>query len=726
MTEKIKNNGFIFLSLILLISLLSYIVLFPLSVFAQETPETEPSAPALQEFEDTLQSLEEPVTEVTEEDLSDISLKADFITYEVVNEEDLIIAKNGVFFKYQDIEINTEYLSINLTTNQLFASGKVIFIQEDSETQCEELAYNWDTKKTILSQVKGEITGEGIKGSLYYRGEKLENFPETVKITGGNFTTCDLEEPHYHIVATEMTIYPKDKIIARNISWYEGNIKIISLPYFLVFLDRKTQMPILPKIGQNSSDGWFVKANFNYYVNEESYGTFYFDWFEEKGIGIGAEHTLEIGKNKGNPGETSIYLYLLKNKKTDNFRITGEADYSQNFENDIDARINLDYTGIRNNSSDPFDNTLKSQFNLEKDGEKYNLDVVGKYTFKGEGFDDLDIDGKITLKHQYNISDTLKSNLTLVYTEDNPSDDEADLEFEPKLNLKFTGDGYTLNLLAEKRIDLDDDNYTGENISKIIDRMPEFTFNKQSETIGDTKISYDLEASIARFYEASTGTDSTRGEYIVNLKRQISFGDDITLTPSGTFRQDVYSSGEARYLVGGKLVLKAAYSPYVSSTVTYNYNKSEGPTPFNFDVISPLSSRINGNLSLTPTEKIKLDLSTNYNFVTDSFGSLVAKLEYTPEDDWKLNFNTSYDLNDMEWNKRINSQLDLQLTDAWRVKYKGAIDLEDFKLTNSVVGITRDLHCRELTINYKQSSKSIWVEFFIKAFPTEKITIGGN
>ena len=90
-----------------------------------------------------------------------------------------------------------------------------------------------------------------------------------------------------------------------------------------------------------------------------------------------------------------------------------------------------------------------------------------------------------------------------------------------------------------------------------------------------------------------------------------------------------------------------------------------------------------------------------------------------------MNFSSSYNLNSKEWNKRVNSQLDLQVTDDWRVKYKGVIDLNDFKLTNSVVGITRDLHCREFTINYKQATKSIWVEFYIKAFPTEKITLGG-
>ncbi|GAI72152.1 unnamed protein product, partial [marine sediment metagenome] len=244
--------------------------------------------------------------EAAEEEL-DISLTAEYITYEKIEGEDLIIAKDGVQLKYQEIEVKAEYLKINLTTDLLFASGEVYFLQDETETYCEELTYNWETKKIILLRLKGEITGKGIKGKLYYQGEKMENFPETVEIAEGSFTTCELEEPHYHIVAKEMIIYPKDKIIVRNISWYEGKTKIITLPYFLIFLDRKTQQPILPKIGQNSADGWFVKTNFNYYVDEKSYGTFYIDWLEKKGIGTGIEHTWEIG-SQDYPGETSLYL----------------------------------------------------------------------------------------------------------------------------------------------------------------------------------------------------------------------------------------------------------------------------------------------------------------------------------------------------------------------------------------------------------------------------------
>ncbi|MCJ7789743.1 MAG: hypothetical protein MUP69_06090 [Candidatus Atribacteria bacterium] len=702
---------------------------FILISFAQETGEiietieTQEKPPA----EEIIKTENIKETE-TEEEL-DLSLKADYISYEKIEEEDLIIAKGGALLKYQDIEVKADYLKINLTTHLLFASDKVLFKQDETETYCEELSYNWKTKKIILLKLKAELTGEGIKGKIYYQGEKMENFPETVELTEGSFTTCDLEEPHYHIIAKEMIIYPKDKIIARNISWYEGKTKIITLPYFLIFLDRKTQLPILPKIGQNSTEGWFIKTNFNYYIDEKSYGTLYIDWMENKGLGIGLKQTWEIG-DQNNVGETSLYLYQIKEKSTDNFNLTGEIKYSQEFENNIKTQVTLNYSGSKAEGGELLSNNLISQFTLDKQGEKYTLKITGKYDFSGTGLgkEDLSINGNIKLNYNYAFNDNLNSALSLLYMDKNPAGQEvADLELTPKWEIQYRGEGYTLNMVTEKRFDLEGDSYTGETLSKIIDRLPEIVFKKNPTALGDTKITYNIDASVGHFYEAATEEDNWRGEYIVNLDRPFNLSKNITLTPSGIFQQDVYLTGEARYLVVGKIDLKASSeNNFISSTLSYNYNKSEGPTPFNFDYISPLTNTITGNLTLTPSEKIKLDLSTNYNFVTEDFGNLVAKLEYKPKDDWKMNFSSSYNLNSMEWTKQINSTLDLQLSDDWRIKYKGVVDLDGFKLTNSVVGITRDLHCREITINYKQVTKSIWVEFFITAFPTEKITLGGQ
>ncbi|OGD37562.1 hypothetical protein A2V94_06020 [Candidatus Atribacteria bacterium RBG_16_35_8] len=161
---KTKNVG-IFLAIFTLILGINLGVFhsgFTLVSFAQETMEAQ-EAPVTEEAVNIEETV---IAEETEEEL-DISLTAEYITYEKIEGEDLIIAQEGVELKYQDIEIKAEYLKINLTTHLLFASGEILFKQDKTETKCEELTYNWKTKKTILLRLKGELTGEGIKGKVY-------------------------------------------------------------------------------------------------------------------------------------------------------------------------------------------------------------------------------------------------------------------------------------------------------------------------------------------------------------------------------------------------------------------------------------------------------------------------------------------------------------------------------------------------------------------------------
>ncbi|GAH55918.1 unnamed protein product, partial [marine sediment metagenome] len=299
-------------------------------------------------------------------------------------------------------------------------------------------------------------------------------------------------------------------------------------------------------------------------------------------------------EDDNNSGDASFYLYQIKEKNSDITNVTGKIDYQQNITDNLKTQFVLNYSGNKTPGEELSPNSINSQLNInyDKKEDKYSLKLTGKYKFNGTGLgsENLSIDGNIKVKHNYTINDKLSSALTLTYTDKNPaSQEEADLELTPKWELKYKGDGYTLNLTTKKRFDLDGDNYTDENISNIINRLPEFVFKKSSATIGETKITYNIDGSVGHFYEAATEEDNVRGEYIINLKRPFELGEYLTLTPSGIFRQDVYLTGEARYLVGGKVDLKAVYNSNISTTISYNYNKSVGPTPFNFDSIAPLT-----------------------------------------------------------------------------------------------------------------------------------------
>ncbi|MDD4765452.1 MAG: hypothetical protein PHS39_06285, partial [Atribacterota bacterium] len=158
---------------------------------------------------------------------------------------------------------------------------------------------------------------------------------------------------------------------------------------------------------------------------------------------------------------------------------------------------------------------------------------------------------------------------------------------------------------------------------------------------------------------------------------------------------------------------------------SYSYYMSDGPTPFNFDTLSELSESASARITLIPHSDLQINLSTNYNFVTESFGNLGIRAQWKPKDDYDIYLSTYYDLNNMEWNKRVDTRMSLKLSDEWKLSYSGSVYFDDFDIRNSVISVVRDLHCREISINYRQSTKSIWLDFSINAFPTESITIGG-
>ena len=668
-------------------------------------------------FQEEIEEVEPEEEEYVE---GSLNLDADFISYQIIEGEDVIVARDNVNLRYDDITLRANFLQIIMDKKELIAKEQVVFTKKDESYSCQALNYNWDTDKIIMDDLSGEATGDKIRGKVYYQGEKFENFPETVEIDNANFTTCDLEKPHWHIRAEKITIYPDDKIIAKKVSWYEGERKLFTLPSFMIFLRGKNQFPYWPDIGKSNSEGWFLKNQFNYVRDADSYGSIYLDLMEKKGVGAGIEHTFELGEERVDDGELVLYFYGLKRKNTSIYDLDGKINYWQNFENDLRLRANLSYGGTiyPGSSSQTSSHVIQPDFYLYKKWEDALLTLTGKYNFNVS--DTVSSSGNIRLSYDNTITDRIKSYLNLLYTSKDSPAQPLNHQLRPQWTMRYSGDDYTLNLITEKLIDLG-----GEGTSSTLDKLPELTFKKSSAKIKDTGINYSIDASLGRYYESATDQENVRGEYIINVNRPFDITDNIRLTASGIYRQDVYLTGEARYMVGGKLDLRVGYQPEFYGNFSYNYYMSEGPTPFNFDTLSPLTESASASVVLRPRDDLQINLSTNYNFVSESFGSLGARVRWRPKGEHDIYLSSSYDLNNMQWSKRIDTRLSLKLSDEWKMSYSGSVYFDDFDIRNSVISVVRDLHCREISINYRQSTQSIWVDFKINAFPTESITIGG-
>lgn len=656
-----------------------------------------------------------------------LSIDAGMVSYQVIDEEDVIVAQENVKLNYKDISLQANYLQVILDRNELIAKEDVIFDIGEESYSCQLLNYNWKTDKIVMEDFAGETSGENIRGLVYYEGGKLENFPKTIEISSGLFTTCDLEEPHWHIEAEQITIYIDDKIIAKKVSWYEGKKKMFTFPSFLIFLRGKNQLPYIPDIGQSSSEGWFLKNQINYVKDASSYGSVYIDLMQKKGLGAGVEHTFELGEERVDDGEVVLYVYALKRKAVNIYDVDANIDYWQNFKNDLRLKANVSYgSSINPDSFKSTSHSIKPDFYIYKKWEDSLLTVTGKYNFNIKE-NNATSSGNIKMVYDHTISDDLSSNLVLLYSSQDSTGEPIDHWLRPQWQLGYTGQGYTLSLITEKLIDLNlwgDPEGINLNRPGTLDRLPELVFNKSSAKLFDTGINYSINASLGRFYESATDEENVRGEYIINVNRPFKISDNISLNASGIYRQDVYLTGEARYMLGGKLDLKVGFQPGFSGNLSYNYYMSEGPTPFNFDALSPLTESASASVVLKPRDNLQINLSTNYNFVSESFGSLGARVQWKPKDDYNIYLNTYYDLNKNSWNKRIDTKMSLKLSDDWRLSYSGSLYFDKFDIRNSVISVVRDLHCREISINYRQSTKSVWVDFRINAFPTESFTIG--
>lgn len=181
--------------------------------------------------------------------------------------------------KYENMELSAAYIEYNMENNVVFAIGKAdstgtiigkpVFKDGQQVYRMEQMHYNFDTKR---AKIVGVITEEA-GGFLHSQHTKLmEN--NSINISGGKFTTCDLDHPHFYIGITKGKVIPGDKLIIGPAYLVIEDVPFpIGLP-FGFFPNKKGQSSgiIIPEMGEEQNRGFFMKEGGFYFGNNE-----YFD-----------------------------------------------------------------------------------------------------------------------------------------------------------------------------------------------------------------------------------------------------------------------------------------------------------------------------------------------------------------------------------------------------------------------------------------------------------------
>ena len=172
---------------------------------------------------------------------------------------------------YEDIELNAGYIEFGFVNSELYAAGVAdssgnihgdpIFKQGETEFSSQEISYNFNSKKGKVTKV---ITQEA---DGFVHGYYVKHVDEkTSYIRGGRYTTCNLEEPHFHIHFGKGKVIQDDKIVTGPAYLSFGNIPSpLALPFALFPLQKERASGIiLPTIGESTARG-FVFEDFGYY-----------------------------------------------------------------------------------------------------------------------------------------------------------------------------------------------------------------------------------------------------------------------------------------------------------------------------------------------------------------------------------------------------------------------------------------------------------------------------
>ncbi|HBG01544.1 MAG TPA: hypothetical protein DDW87_08235, partial [Firmicutes bacterium] len=149
-------------------------------------------------------------------------------------ENEVFVAQGDVEIGYGDLVLGGERLRMDMSTGEVRLEGGVWLVQNEQELWGDLLVYNLNTGIGTLDQARTELALSQGTGSVFLSGQSVDIAEETYSVTAASFTTCDLEESHFHLATKELEYIPGDKVIIRGVTYYEGKVPLFYWPYLVI------------------------------------------------------------------------------------------------------------------------------------------------------------------------------------------------------------------------------------------------------------------------------------------------------------------------------------------------------------------------------------------------------------------------------------------------------------------------------------------------------------
>ena len=189
----------------------------------------------------------------------------------------MIYYYGDVTVEYHDIKLTAAYMQYDMNTGTVFAKGvydsldgewkgRPVMTQKGKTYNMDEVKYNFNTKK---SSIKNIITTE--ENALLHGG-KVKMMPdESINMTDGKYTVCELDNPHYYLALTAAKVMtkPTQKTVFGPAYLVVEDVKLpfVGLPFgFIPKRPERATGLLMPNFGEENARGFYMRDAGMYFV----------------------------------------------------------------------------------------------------------------------------------------------------------------------------------------------------------------------------------------------------------------------------------------------------------------------------------------------------------------------------------------------------------------------------------------------------------------------------
>lgn len=643
--------------------------------------------------------------------------------------EKKIVGTGNVSIDYEDVSLVCDRITVYAETKDAEAEGNVTLKSPGAEVKGERVKYNFTTKK-------GEIMNARMQsGDWYAGGEKIDIASDgSYTLENGYITSCNLSEPHYKIKTRSITIYPDNKVVAKNVTMSVGNMPVMYLPRYDYSLDADwPTFNIIP--GKRSKWGVFALTSYRYQIDEGNKVTLKIDEREKWGLAEGLDYKYStddfgqgllrtyytnqrnVDRNETLKGEEDRYRVQVRHRWDINEHVTALAELHKL--NDAEVTKDFFYREEYDRESSP-----ESYIYLLNSQPEYGLSFltrkrINRFQSVVERLPELRFDLKDQAVSGLPIYFKTDTTLTSLNSKTADSDTDSDVIRFDTYN-KFTSPLHIADFLSvspfigmrdtfySKDINGEEDQfrtafYTGIDVSAKFFK----TYDSSGKFLG---VEYNKLRHIM--------TPTIEYEYIhapSTLPASLQQFDDIdNIARKSAFGLGLENRLQTKRLIDGKL--QTYDLGYFLIKGDYLYKPENGSR----------MSNVTGDLELTPYDWLRLESDTQYDPDTRDFQDWNVDFYIDRDEDWRLGFGSRY-WQDTE--HELTSELFYKLNPEWSFRLFGRYDLKEVesnghKIINRFdtkeIGIVKDLHCwlAETSLEVgRDGGATVWFVMKLKASP---------